>query len=498
MVRIPAGAAVIAASLLLMLALASCTDDEQPVVAATTTVRVMQFNIEYGGTVVDFDSVPAAIEAADADVVAVQEGYGSMAKLAKALGWDYFDRRTQTVSQYPLITPSDPAFPEVLVAASPGRTFALINVHLPSTGYGPNKAATGASADELIAGEKGRLKALQPAKDAVARLHVEGTPVVLTGDFNAPSHLDWIEATDGQRDHVSPVQWPVSMAVEDAGLTDAYRAVHPDPATDEGLTWPASRPKSGSYNPGPAGKPADRIDQMYTSSDIAVTDAEIVGEKKAADTDIAVTPWPSDHRAVVTELDVPLVPAAPYLSPAQRLVDQGDDVEVFAYSDPAPDSIVVTGAESGDSVTVQDVPDLQTIIVDTTDLAPGEYEVSARGADEAALASATMWVKPAGADPALLVDKTTVAVGETIDVAWNNAPGNKWDWLGVYRRGADPDQAWYKNWTYTGATIVGSATIDDTVDGGPWPLPPGKYDVLLLADDSYAELARASFTVEKR
>ncbi len=45
--------------------------------------------------------------------------------------------------------------------------------------------------------------------------------------------------------------------------------------------------------------------------------------------------------------------------------------------------------------------------------------------------------------------------------------------------------------------LQGAATIDDGVNGGPWPLPPGKYDVLLLADDSYAELARTSFVVAR-
>jgi hypothetical protein len=43
--------------------------------------------------------------------------------------------------------------------------------------------------------------------------------------------------------------------------------------------------------------------------------------------------------------------------------------------------------------------------------------------------------------------------------------------------------------------VAGSAVIDGTAEGGPWPLPPGRYDVLLLVDDSYAEVARAPFTV---
>lgn len=215
----------------------ACTGAQpKPTVAEPATVHVMQFNIEYGGTLVDFDSVPAAIEAADADVVALQEAYGNTCRIAKAVGWSYCDRRTQTIARYPLVTPADPQSPEVLVAVQPGAVFGVVNVHLPSAPYGPNRAAAGASEAELVAAEKGRLKALAPALDAVNRLQDDGIPVVLIGDFNAPSHLDWTTETEGLRDQIIAVRWPVSLAAEDAGLVDAYRSVHPDPATDEGLT----------------------------------------------------------------------------------------------------------------------------------------------------------------------------------------------------------------------------------------------------------------------
>jgi hypothetical protein len=39
--------------------------------------------------------------------------------------------------------------------------------------------------------------------------------------------------------------------------------------------------------------------------------------------------------------------------------------------------------------------------------------------------------------------------------------------------------------------------IDDGFHGGAWPLGPGEYDVLLLEDDSYQELARAPLSVKR-
>jgi endonuclease/exonuclease/phosphatase family metal-dependent hydrolase len=73
--------------------------------------------------------------------------------------------------------------------------------------------------------------------------------VVLTGDFNTPSHLDWPD-----------VEWPVTKAAEEAGLRDSYREAHPDPAADPGHTWPRVHPEheDGSCRP----EPQDRIDYV--------------------------------------------------------------------------------------------------------------------------------------------------------------------------------------------------------------------------------------------
>jgi len=71
------------------------------------------------------------------------------------------------------------------------------------------------------------------------------TDVVLTGDFNAPSHLDWTEATRAQHCDIGAVAWPV----EQAGLVDTYRAVHADPAADAGNTWSPIRPDHREAEP---------------------------------------------------------------------------------------------------------------------------------------------------------------------------------------------------------------------------------------------------------
>ncbi|MEO8106499.1 MAG: endonuclease/exonuclease/phosphatase family protein [Actinomycetes bacterium] len=486
-----------AAAIGLAVALGACTAPESETTPSeAATVRVMQFNVEYGGTLVDFDSVPAAVDAAGADVVALQEAYGNSCDVADALGWAYCDRRTQTISRYPLVTPDDPESPAVLVAVEPGQVFGVVNVHLPSAPYGPNRAAAGATEAELIAGEKGRLKALEPALNAADSLRGDGIPVVLIGDFNAPSHLDWVAETKGLRDHVTDVQWPVSTAVEAAGLVDAYRQVHPDPVADQGLTWPASRPKVGTYNPGPDGKPADRIDMTFVSDGIAVEDSSIVGEEGSPDTEVVVAPWPTDHRAVVSQLNVSLAESGPYIAPATTLIERGTAAEVNVYGLPAPSAVLATPAGQDAPALTEDVDGWGTVSLSTRDLPVGRLALLAVDAEGDDVASGQLWISKPGASPTLNVGKGAYNVGEPIDVAWSDAPGNKWDWLGVYKRGSDPNVAYYKLWTYTGATIVGSASFDAKAKGGAWPLPPGKYDMVLLEDDSYDELARAPFAIQ--
>jgi hypothetical protein len=370
-----------------------------------------------------------------------------------------------------------------------------VNLHLPSAPYGPNQAANGADADALVAGEKGRLEALDPVLEAADRLQSDDVPVIVLGDFNAPSHRDWTEATKGLRDHVIPVEWPVTVQLEDAGYEDAYRTVYPDPVTDQGLTWPAARPKSGSYNPGLTGRPADRIDMTFVSGDITVADAEIVGESASDMTDIAVDPWPTDHRAVVTEMSIPLADPGAYVSASRRLVDQDVNIEVFGSGGDsgAAETVAISAGDGSDSTEVE--LDQGVAVVDTGDLAMGQNMLTLVDSGNEPVASGLVWVREPGVETTVSTSEKAYARGEPIEVSWSDAPGNKWDWIGVYKRGADPNVAYYKNWLYTEATIAGSAKIDDTASGGPWPLPPGEYDVLLLADDSYKELARASFTV---
>ena len=75
---------------------------------------------------------------------------------------------------------------------------------------------------------------------------------------------------------------------------------------------------------------------------------------------------------------------------------------------------------------------------------------------------------------------------------WQNASGNRRDWLGIYKAG-DPDQFNYVAFAYIGAAIEGTTTFDDSVIGGP--LAAGDYEMRLMRDDAYLVLATTKFSV---
>jgi endonuclease/exonuclease/phosphatase family metal-dependent hydrolase len=460
-------------------------------------LKVMTFNIWLGGDQVNIGKVVEAIEAADADVVGLQEAVGSERRIAEALGWPYVDERMQVISKYPLLDPPGGNGIYTLVEPLPGQVIAIENVHLPSTPYGPEAVRDGSTLDEVMALEREtRLPSIQDQITAAKHLVAKDIPVILTGDFNAPSALDWTGSVMQARPAVSyPVAWPVSTALLGAGFRDTYRSVHPDAVANPGLTWTPGYP-AGSLRPN---ETFDRIDLIYAAGAIETVSSEIVGEAGESDVDIAVTPWPSDHRAVVSTLTI--TPGVPPLavSADQRRVEAGDDVTIRFHALGQPGETLALLPDGGDPATDQ-LMALSTgesiydgsVTFGTATLVPGEYDVALLDASGRARARNSFWVVEQNALPALSVSASSYASGDPIEVSWTNAPGTRWDWIALFDAG-DPALENYYAYVYTGAQVSGTAILDETVIGGA--LAPGDYVLRLFRDDGYALLAEVSFTV---
>ena len=118
----------------------------------------------------------------------------------------------------------------------------------------------------------------------------------MVGDFNEPSHLDWTDAAAKVGRHPIKVAYPTSTELAKAGFSDSYRKIYPDEMKNPGLTW------SPKYKADDPRTHLDRIDFVYfRGQGVKVTDVKIVGENKE-NAGIVVTPYPSDHRAVVASL----------------------------------------------------------------------------------------------------------------------------------------------------------------------------------------------------
>jgi exonuclease III len=472
------------------LLLISCTGSTPSPASDTSTLRIGELNIEYGGVVVDWDQTVAAAEALDADVIGIEEAWGHIPRLADALGWPYYDVRRQLVSRLPLVrAPEDPV-EYIYVEVAPGQVVAIGNVHLPSGSYGPNKVRTGASAESVTKDErKIRVPAIEPYAHALSALGSTGVPSFLIGDYNSPSQLDWTDATVGTRPQIRyPLEWPVTETLATLGFTDSYRQVHPDPVADPGITWPAARPdaRNNGWNPGKHAA-EDRIDYIQSVGPAMAVDSVVVGED-------VVDPWPSDHRGVVSTFDVtPATP--PDLVSADQLVGTvGDDVVLRFHASTSAGQIEVTPSDGGSAVASTQVSAIDgSATMSTEGWQPGRYDVELTDANAATVATTTVSLTAPGEGPTLTVPKT-IARGDPIDVAWTGAPGDRWDWIGIYHRDADPHVAYYLLWVYTDGTVEGSASLGRGATG-TFPLPPGRYTAMLLVDDSYRPVAAADFSI---
>ncbi len=143
----------------------------------------------------------------------------------------------------------------------------------------------------------------------------EGSMILLGGDFNEPSHLDWTESTKDLWDHNGTVvRWICSTMLEENGFKDAYREMYPDAATHPGFTFPSDNPAVdvSKLTWAPEADERDRIDFVYYKPNgrCRLIDAAVVGPRKSVvrsqrveetSKDKFIEPagvWPTDHKAV--------------------------------------------------------------------------------------------------------------------------------------------------------------------------------------------------------
>lgn len=462
-------------------------------------LSVLTYNIEYSGD----RSTDAVIEDLDADVVGVLESYDRLPEIAERTGYPYYNLGLQLLSKYPIHEPSGADGLYALIEVEPGYVVAMFNTHLDYVRYGPRLYLEGMPLEEVLASEdEVRTRSIEVLTPSMAALLEEGYPVFLTGDLNQPSSLDYTEETVGMREGVTePIPWPVSETLLDLGMRDTFREIHPDPVENPGLTHGNPDFKQGGFG--------DRIDYLYAGGPAVTQTSELVGEVGGPDVDREYDPWTSDHRAVLSTFEVTPVELRRTLSLERRLLTEGEELGVLHHAPGLEQGTISVVPEDGspeEALTSQDVTDESgTTSFDTAPLDPGGYDIVLASSDGSELERNSFWVRSEEQDVSLTTDRSTYAVGEPIEVTWDDGPANRWDWIGVYEAdAADPKQDDYLLWGYTGGheagalppTVFGSMTMGPDSQGRPWPLPPGDYRIHYLLADQYNSAGWVAVTVE--
>ena len=451
-----------------------------PAPAAAEPLTVMTFNVWYGGVQVDFEQIGRAIREADADVVGVQEPEGNLRRIARAAELPYVDESLHLISRYPLYPVNRGGVRLAYVALGLQKVAAIANVHLPSSPYGPELQRDGKSDAEVLKNERvTRLGEIKPYIKPLARLSNAGVPTFLTGDFNSPSHLD------------ETLPWPVSRALANAGFRDSYREAWPDPVLRPGFTWTPGTPPPRIRR----SETVDRIDWVMARGPATTLSSKLVGEAGGPDVDVGLERWGSDHRAVASTFDVTPAAAPPLVRTDERVVHRGETLTIryASFKGRRIGILPAHGKRPIVTLPIADSSDHIAAFFGTNMLRPGRYRAALLDGKGRARATSSFWVLARGARPSIRSAKRSYAPGEPIRLRWNNGPGNKFDWVGIFPAG--PLNVYnYLGFSYVGALPQGRLAMTKADLG---TLKPGRYVAGLFLDDGYSVLARTSFRVKR-
>ena len=263
--------------------------------------KVLQWNIWHGGIHVGKfgrSRVIELIQHSNADIVMMQEAYGAQQRIANSLNFQMISASHKDnlalFSRFPLqqIKTKNPFFSIPAYVTFPNKKRILLNNCWFRYAYRPEYTCVYGEQglDTDVWCQEDSLLTLTDVKrnikEDIQPYKKEKMDVIIGGDFNSCSHLDWTKRASHLHYGYTADRLPVSRYMIKQGYTDTFRSIH----TNE-----VERPE-GTYAVIFGHRQTARIDFIYYKGNgIRPIFSKIV--RTAAEIDDV---WASDHAAVLT------------------------------------------------------------------------------------------------------------------------------------------------------------------------------------------------------
>lgn len=263
-------------------------------------LKIQVWNIWHGGRRmgehVGVERTIDVLKKNNADIIGLIETYGSGAIIADSLGYYFYliSSNLSIMSRYPIentIKVFKPFFSGgALLDMGNNNKLAFFDIWL---NYSPDEC-------ELFKGESvipdflNKEKETRQAEINSILTEIKSysdnsgkVPVIMVGDYNCGSHLDWTEVNKKQHFDLT-IDWQVSRSMINADYKDSFREMNPDPLKDPGFTWsPLINHVSPNQN-----CVRDRIDFIYYKGNLTPYRSRVIEDHPVF--------WPSDHASVLT------------------------------------------------------------------------------------------------------------------------------------------------------------------------------------------------------
>lgn len=307
----------ILAALFATACLASC-NKVSPVNESAKQLTVLEWNVWHAGHSKTYgqkacDATIGILRQSNADVILMVETYGTSHQVADSLGFYHrlISDNLCIYSRYPItrtytwpdsISTFNFGGVEIDMDGTKVRLFDTWIHYLPDERLAPVNLSEKEIIDWENSGTRDEETRAILSVLAPAIAQSDSIPVIVGGDFNSHSHLDWTEATKNLYNHGGAVvDWPVSRMMADAGFHDSFRQVNPDPVKNIGTTWLTAADSVETPDR------SDRIDFIYyRGATIKAVESQCYDQILGDEFEFMGRKffYPSDHGFVLTKFEI--------------------------------------------------------------------------------------------------------------------------------------------------------------------------------------------------